>query len=181
MLPSFLLKIYTYFTHNFLKFSYFPAIRMVIAHILKVERGRKMKKLCVFCLFLFYVPILSGCQETPKESRLVTLAQISCQRRNGSVHRVYTDPRKISAVLYYLRIQTDCGKARLNPEMLQCAKYEITLQYADGHTRVFYQQGDEYLLERDKTWHKIDPDQGSLLYPLLLAIPADPENISVDR
>ncbi len=140
-----------------------------------------MKKLCIFCLFLFYVPVFSACTQTPGQSRIVTQVQVSCERRNGSVRRVYTDPRKISAMLYYLRLQTDQGQARLNPQMLHCPSYEITLHYADGHSRVFYQQGNEYFLERDKTWRRIDPEQGALLYPLLLVMPADPENISVDR
>ena len=132
-----------------------------------------MKKL-LFILSLCLLITLSGCgsKKPAESSRVVTKIDITCTQNDVQHLLAYRQPKKIEAVLNYLRCVKYRGKPESNPEDLPGELYEITITNSDGTNRIYRQKENAYLY-RSGSWEKIDPNWGNYLFLLLKLMPGD--------
>lgn len=123
--------------------------------------------------------LFCGCRanaESPEPApplRIVTQVSVTCRPTDGIGERHYTQSQKMEAILNYLRSLEYAGKAEVDPELLAGNAYQITVQLSDGSTQVYYQRADRYLSRNCAPWEKIDPEQATLLAPLLQDMQSD--------
>ena len=106
---------------------------------------------------------------------MVTGVQVEYTRSGETLYRNYTKPSSIQSVLTYLRILRPFGP--VIPEGNHESSCTITLQYSQGPSSVFLQQGDRYLQRDNGAWERINSSRATLLYPLLLLLPSDSAEI----
>ena len=125
-------------------------------------------------LLVVIMCLISGCSraEAPV-SRVVTKIDVVCTQSNTQVIRTYKHPKKMEALLYYLRTLRYCGKADTDPEQIRGDAYHIVLTYSDGTSRVYRQRANRYLSRDARPWEQIDPRQGRSLPLLLKLMPED--------
>lgn len=138
-----------------------------------------MKKLQKFTFFLFILPMLlsgsvsASLQRNISPPQMVTQVRIVCQHKKSTMTRCYTQPHKMEPVLNYLRLLKYKGQADTDPERLTGDRFEITLYYSNGQSRIYRQRSNRYLSKNAHAWEKIDPEQARLLYPMLQSMPSD--------
>ena len=130
-----------------------------------------MKKLWV----VFLLILLTGCSaeaQTPAPE-LVSAVHVRYAYKRRVLERTYTDVEKMDMILHYLYALTPSGTAREDPEQLWDDDCRITLLLSNGKKRLYLQRGGRYLSVDHGAWHKIDPKQGSKLFPLISAMEGD--------
>lgn len=129
-----------------------------------------MKRIAVLLIFPL---LLCGCafKRNQITHRVVTGVQVEYTRNGETLHRNYTKPGSIHSILTYLRILRPFGP--VIPEGDHESNCRITLQYSQGPSSVFLQQGDRYLQRDNGTWESINSSRATLLYPMLLLLPSD--------
>ena len=132
---------------------------------------KKRKRIFLLCFLL----ILPGCSRTKPQTsgRVVTGIHICCTQSGVTRELTYREPRKMEAVLNYLRCLNYAGKAQEDPETLPGDLYKITVVNSDGTNRVYRQRAFSYLCRNGETWEKIDPNRGKYLWLLLKLMPGD--------
>ena len=129
-----------------------------------------MKRIGILLILCF---MLTGCakKEPPPAHRVVVGVQVEYRHSSQLLHRTYTRPENIEAILNYLRILKPFGP--VVPEESNGNGCRITLRYSHGPDTVYLQQGNAYLSRDNGDWATIDSTRASLLYPLLLLLPSD--------
>lgn len=132
----------------------------------------KKKKLAVVLCFMI---LLSGCdRKTPEIAHsVVSHADVICNHSGKSYTMTYRHPKKLEAILNYLRCLRYKGRPETSPEQLAGDSYEIRLSMSDGSTRTHRLQDYAYLRRNGGEWEKIDPMQGRSLMLLLKLMPED--------
>ena len=129
-------------------------------------------------LILFLSCMLTGCQPkkaTNVQAHVVTEITITCQTYNDWVHRYYNTPKKMQNILLYLRAVSPGFAPNENPETVPGRMIYITLQRADGTTKIYRQKNERYLQEGSNPWRQINADWGASLYQLVLSNESDPQ------
>lgn len=103
----------------------------------------------------------------------ISQVHVVCQRGSVTINREYVQPHKMQAILNYLRTLETNGAADLNPERLMGDSFVITIYDSDGQRQIYRQRANRFLSKNSHPWKKIDPDQASRLYPLLLSMSTD--------
>lgn len=138
-----------------------------------------MKKIQIFTLFLFILPMLlsgtvsAALQGNISQPHTVTQVRVVCQHKGNTMTRCYTRPYKMETVLNYLRLLKHNGQADTDPERLMGDCFEITLYYSNGQQGIYRQRANRYLSKNAHAWGKIVPEQAQLLYPMLQSMPSD--------
>ena len=132
-----------------------------------------IKKKLVFILCL--LGLLSGCarktQEVPHS--VVSYADVVYTHSGEAYQLTYRHPKKLEAILNFLRCLRSQGRPEIQPEKLAGDRYDIYLSMTDGSTRVHRLQDYTYLCRSGGKWEKIDPLQGRSLMILLKLMPED--------
>lgn len=134
-----------------------------------------MKKVILWLLLPF---MLTGCQprvHTDVSSHIVTEMTITCETCSEFTRRYYNTHEKMQKILLYLRSVSPGFTPDEDPEPLAGRVICITLQRADGTTKIYKQKGDRYLQEGTNAWKKIKPEWGATLYQIILENESDPE------
>ena len=121
---------------------------------------------------LFLVFLLSGCasQQEVETNRVVTGVDVVYTQDGKEICRSYNRQESMHAVLNYLRL-LEKGTVAVPQETAE--RCEFRIHYSNGADTVILQRGDKYLQRNGELWQSIDPNQGQLLYPLLLLLPSD--------
>ncbi len=128
-----------------------------------------MKKIGIFILLAM---LLAGCKkQTEPITRVVVGAQVEYKGNGETILRNYTKQSSVQSLLTYLRILRPFGPTV--PEGDFDSVCRITLQYSDGGSSAYFQQGDQYLQRDGGTWQFVDRTKAGLLYPMLLLLPSD--------
>ena len=138
--------------------------------------GKYWKLLILLILGL----LLTGCQpKAPEKPRLVHEILITGVHQDAPLEIFYSDPRKMEAILYYLRSLEDLGRPDTDPERIMGDRFKITVSFTDGSQNVYRQQADQFLSRNSHPWRIIDSNKAKLLYPLLAGMPPDqPSSLS---
>ena len=136
------------------------------------------KRRWLFAFLVLCTGMLLGCRQAQPEqtvpnTRVVTQIRVSYNYGKTQLERRYTTNPKMEAMLLYLRLLKEKGRAQIDPERLDGARYTITVDYSDGKQNIYYQRGDGYLSRNSHPWQRIDPKQGRWLRPLLENTPSD--------
>ena len=133
-----------------------------------------MKKF--FIVFLLCCFGLWGCapQTDPSPQRYVRLIGVEGTHEGQPLTRLYAHPRKMEAILYYLRTLEDRELAKTDPERYTGDRYRIYVVYSDGTKSVYYQHSDRFLSRNARPWRQVDPTKAKKFYPLLMSLPQDP-------
>ena len=116
---------------------------------------KSMKVFVVACLIL----LLAGCDHKNETAlRVVTQVDVACDRGYQVLRRQYTQPKKVSMVLNYLRLQKDLGPPERDPESAVGDRMQIDVTMSDGSHRLYYQHCGQFLSEKNQNWHEIDPE-----------------------
>lgn len=133
-----------------------------------------MGKAWKFSILFLCVIFLWGCQpKKPQSPRLVTMIRVSGVHQDIPLDVIYTQPQKMETLLYYLRSLEELGQAETDPERIMGDRFQITVSYSDGTRQIYRQRADRFLSRNDRPWKNVDPQKASLLYPLLMSMPAD--------
>jgi len=131
-----------------------------------VEKSRKFLFIVILILGLW------GCESREPESpAVVTQVQIRCLHAGVQIHRSYTDPGRISAVLDCLRLQRSKGTAQVDPERVIGDVYEIRVGMSDGTEHIYRHRGGQYLSKDSGPWQIVSREQSAVLYTLLWEFP----------
>ena len=125
-----------------------------------------------FALILCFLLFLSGCTGKKPTGRVVTKIEVACTQGDIQYVLTYREPRKMIAVLNYLRSVKYNGEPESDPEKLPGDLYEIRVINSDGTNRVYRQKANTYLY-RSGSWEKIDPNWGKYFWLLLKLMPQD--------
>lgn len=135
----------------------------------------KLKRTLVFLLLAI---LLTGCHRnshTDVASQIVTEITVTCETCTEFTRRYYNTHEKMQPILLYLRAVSPGFKPDTDPEHLSDRIICITLQKADGSTKVYRQKADRYLQQDHGDWRKINPEWGVTLYRILLENDSDPQ------
>jgi len=127
----------------------------------------------VFAVLVMVSMLLNGCarqgENSGSQPKLVT--RITAVFDSGTIRleRSYTDSDKMRSVLTYLRCLKTYGTAQPQPGTAGDEHATITLHYSDGTTKIYDQQGSQYLRVSGGDWKAIKPEQAQEL-PLLLGL-----------
>ena len=132
----------------------------------------KWKKIVFILCFL---ALLSGCTRKKQEipHSVVSRAEVVCTHAGESYTLTYRHPKKLEAILNYLRCLRYKGRPEIQPERLAGDRYDICLSMSDGSTRIHCLQDYAYLRRHGEKWEEIDPIQGRSLMVLLKLMPQD--------
>lgn len=131
-----------------------------------------MKKCWILLAFICF--FFNGCgRKTDPSVRVVTRVDVTCEQGRHTIHRQYTQPKKIGQVLTYLRLQESLGAVEVDPERLTGPVFRIDVRLSDGSDSVYYQQGNLYLSKKYHPWQKIDPEKAAEFYQMLRRTPTD--------
>lgn len=136
-----------------------------------------MKKILFLMLSIFCI-LFAGCADRPRppeppECRVVTEITIQVENVPQPGLCRYSNPRKMTKALNYLRRLDPWDLPDTDPETVPGARYHITLYFSDGSTKVYDQIAYDYLRESDGPWREIDPEYALRLPLLLAAVPSD--------
>ena len=130
----------------------------------------KKRKACLLLLLIFL--LLSGCARksalTSPICRVVVRVDVESRNNEERIYRRYTDPKKVSAMLDYLRKLSPYMPADRDPERLTGENHTITVYSSDGTMQVYRQRANSYLSVNSQPWQRIDDTQAKTLYPYLL-------------
>ena len=135
-----------------------------------------MKKMRIFGLLLTGCFLFSGCHKTATMQTLpdlVTAIEVSYQRQNIQLERIYTDNQKMDIILYYLYALTPGARAKEDPEMITGDRCRIVVTLLGGRSRIYRQFSGEYLSVDNRPWQKIDKEKAAVLFHLIRHIPGD--------
>ena len=124
-------------------------------------------------LLLLLCAFLCGCEkkEAPPTHRVVTGVQVEYRQGDRLLRRSYSRPENVQSILNYLRILKPFGP--VIPEEGDGNGCRITLHFSHGPDSIYLQQGNSYLCRNGGDWESIDSTRATLLYPMLLLLPAD--------
>lgn len=126
--------------------------------------GKTWKIACTF----FCCLMLCACTEKSTAPRLVT--KISVTDSTG-LTRIYTEPRKMEVILYYLRALEPSGKAKTDPERILGQSYRICVSFSDGQQTIYRQRANRFLSRDSHPWQNINFKKAAYLQTLLEAMP----------
>ncbi len=126
-----------------------------------------------FFLIVFMIPGCRGSDASNTVFRTVTQIDVVCTRENETLYRTYHTPKKLEAILLYLRLLSPYGRAEVDPEALEGDIFDITVHFSDGRQRIYRQRSDRFVSKDFAPWQNIDTDHAQKLYPLLLLMPGD--------
>ena len=133
-----------------------------------------MGKFRKFFSIVVFTLLLSGCNGKPPQApNLVTGIHVAGVHQDAPLEIFYSDPRKMEAILYYLRSLEDLGAPDTDPERIMGDRFKITVSFTDGSQNIYRQQADRFLSYNSHPWQKVDPRKAGLLYPLLCGMEAD--------
>jgi len=132
----------------------------------------KQKKLAFILCFLL---LLSGCgRKKPEISHnVVSRAEVVCTQGEQTYQLTYRHPKKLEAILNFLRTLRDQGRPEISPEQLGGDRFDIRLTMPDGTVRTHRLQDYAYFCRSGGEWEKIDPIQGRSFMVLLKLMPED--------
>ena len=127
-----------------------------------------MKRLSILAISLLWT-LAAGCAQVSDPPRVVTgvLIQVENTAEPGEI--LYTDPKKMTMALNYLRCLSLWDPPAENPEALPGPRYWITLRFSDGGFRTYEQIGTACIRSENGSWMVLPPER-ALRLPLLLAI-----------
>ena len=129
----------------------------------------------IFAFILCFLALLSGCarktQEVPHS--VVSYADVVCTHSGEAYQLTYRHPKKLEAILNFLRTLRDQGRPEISPEQLGGDRFDIRLTMPDGTVRTHRLQDYAYFCRSGGKWEKIDPLQGRSLMILLKLMPED--------
>ena len=130
-----------------------------------------MRKYTAVLLILLTV-LLPGCARKHAWAQPIcsVVVRVDVESRNYEerIYRRYTDPKKVSAMLDYIRSLSPYMPADRDPERLTGESHTITVYSSDGTIRVYRQRANSYLSVDAQPWQKIDDTQAKKLYGYLL-------------
>lgn len=132
-----------------------------------------MKKIII--VFLLLSCLLAGCsqQNNMSKVRVITGITVTATDSEGTFARTYTQGRKMSRVMNYLRLLDPYISVPLSPDTFRTDSYEITVNYSDGeHTR-YHQIYHDYFQTEGGVWKQIDPKQGARLQQIIEELDTD--------
>ena len=130
-------------------------------------------------LLLSIICILSaGCTgpvraAKPSKCRVVTEITVEVKNAPKPGLRRYSDPKKMTKALNYLRHLDPWDAPAADPEASDAPVYRITLQLSDGSEKIYEQIGLSYFKEPGSPWKEIPPEDGIRLPLLLAAVQSD--------
>ncbi len=125
------------------------------------------KRFFSFPAILLICLCLSGCQTQQPLCRVVTRVDIACEHDGIPIRRVYTDTKKMEAVLLYMRLLRPKGVPQADPEAVDADVYEITVSLSDGQQHIYRQKAHRYFQEAASLWESIAPEKAAGLYSLM--------------
>ena len=143
-----------------------------------MEKSRKT----FFILLILLCSLLSGCgrdeeASVPVPPRLVTQVHVFGTRGHKTVQRSYSSPRKMDAILTYLRRLEPYGRPSEDPERLLGDSYKVVVVLSDGSTHTYRLRAGRYISLDCRRWKKLDETQASRLFPLLLTMKSDSKGL----
>lgn len=126
-----------------------------------------MKKLIFFIMFIYFSFIISGCSAEKAAIRIVTGITVTESRDGRTVKHTYTQDRKTSHILNYLRILDPYISVALAEDTFRTDIYRIEVNYSDGNTTCYNQIHNDYFRTEQGVWKRIDPDIGGRLSVIL--------------
>lgn len=130
-----------------------------------------------FMILFFSSAVLAGCAKQPSPPmpryRIATQIDIYCKQEDFVIHRQYTDPKKMEAVLIYLRLLKPQGTPAVDPEKADGDLYEITVTLLDGRKNTYLQKSHRYFSKDAVNWKNIDSRKAAELYRLMRYLPSD--------
>ena len=134
-----------------------------------------MKKLVI--IFLLVGLLCAGCGyhasvATMPTHKVVTGIDITFQNGPLYARRVYSDNKKMSVILHYLRFIDPYGTPQEIPEQVKGSEFHILLTYSDGSEKLYRQRADRYLM-KDGNWKCIDPKKAQELSRILSQMESD--------
>lgn len=147
-------------------------------HKIGQQYEKEWVKLKRTLFFLLLAILLTGCHRnshTDVASQIVTEITVTCETCTEFTRRYYNTHEKMQPILLYLRAVSPGFKPDTDPEHLSDRIICITLQKADGSTKVYRQKADRYLQQDHGDWRKINPEWGVTLYRILLENDSDPQ------
>ena len=149
-----------------------------LTHKIGQQYEKEWVKLKRTLVFLLLAILLTGCHRnshTDVASQIVTEITVTCETCTEFTRRYYNTHEKMQPILLYLRAVSPGFKPDTDPEHLSDRIICITLQKADGSTKVYRQKADRYLQQDHGDWRKINPEWGVTLYRILLENDSDPQ------
>ncbi|HIT33361.1 MAG TPA: hypothetical protein IAC31_01860 [Candidatus Faecousia intestinigallinarum] len=123
------------------------------------------------CLLAAMLSLLLWAGNTPLETppqRFVTQVDIT----SAELHRQYTSPEKMDAVLNYLR-QAPIYPLPQGAAVPSGQEVDFLLTLSDGSQRRYRQQGGFYLRRETDGWKKLDEQRADMMARLLRKLPSD--------
>ena len=131
-----------------------------------------MKKQSRAIFLLILILILPGCAKKRTWAGPIcsVVVRVDVESKNNAerIYRRYTDPKKVSAMLDYIRKLSPYMPADRDPERLAGESHTITVYSSDGTMQVYRQRANAYLSVNSQPWQKIDNKEAQALYPYLL-------------
>ena len=136
-----------------------------------------MKKIAkLIFLFVSFAIIVTGCGINHTSSthyRAVTQVDIVTRYEHTLIRRHYTDPKKMEAVLIYLRLLKPIGKPTQDSSQLNEDVFLIAVHLSDGNIHYYRQAAHRYFSREDENWVTIDPSLAARLYAVMRHFPSD--------
>lgn len=142
-----------------------------------------MKRIGKMGLVACLVLMLSGCgcEKSEPLVRVVEKVEVVSHHGEETITRTYTQSRKMTAVLNYLRWLRPAHGADCNPEQLPGDDYTITVTLSDGEQEVYQQKTNGYLRKNQERWKNIDPEKGIMLYEIISQMEGDGPQPAADN
>ena len=118
--------------------------------------------------------ILCSCHHSRwRTNSTLNLAQqihVSCQYRQKTIIRTYSDPQKMEIILRFVHRLSPMGLYHQPIPQHSGDSCQITVHMVDGTTRNYHLQGKELLQKDGGRWHCVDPENANVIYHLLHAL-----------
>ena len=134
-----------------------------------------MKRMLI-CLVIVLTQFLhNGGGETTQNVRqsLVVRIETMGTYEGGMWQKNFTDPQKMEAVLYCLRLLQPSEAVDIDPGSLRTDIYQITLLYADGSSTLYRQLHNQFQQVDDGAYRRIREGAGAQLIQLLYFLDPD--------
>ncbi len=134
-----------------------------------------MKRVGKIGLMLCLVAVLYGCSCEKNQSLITVVEKVEVVSHHGeeTLTRTYTESRKMTAVLNYLRWLRPAHGADCDPEQIPGDDYTITVTMSDGEQEIYQQKTNGYLRKNQERWENIDPEKGIMLYEIISQMEGD--------
>ncbi len=135
----------------------------------------KKKLLLLIIMLCFSASGCSGRSKPPEPPKCRVVTEITIQVENAPEPGLcrYTDPRKMTKALNYLRHLDPWDIPETEPGISEGPEYRITLRLSDGSEKVYEQIGLSYFREPGTDWREIPPADAIRLPLLLAAVQSD--------